>query len=378
MKRKPKGRIYRPPGKQFLMIGYCGPKQDGSWGEIRESAKTDDEGAARSLLEKRLRAVENHREGVKTFEGPVASRLTIGALLDSLEADWRGRDLKGLDSAMSHMRRIRQAFGARKAMTLTTDQLRRYVQNEKASKTAAATINRRLEVLGRAFRLAVEERRLAYVPKIPFLAENNARQGFFEKDEFDRVLPHLPAPIDSMARFGFLTGWRRGELLGLRWEWVDRVAREVRIPDSKNGEPRSLPLDDELWAVLEEQWSARRYETPAGTALSAYVFHRRGRPINRHTFADQWRAACLAAKLPGKLFHDLRRTAARNLVRGGVPETVAMSITGHKTRSMFDRYNISDGRDKLEALARSRAYVAAQTVKAKVVGISHPDSHPRS
>jgi integrase len=361
------------------MIGYSGPKPDGSWGEIRESAKSDDEATARALLEKRLRAVENHREGVKTFEGPSSARLTVSDLLGSLKADWESRELKGRATTTSHLNRIREAFGTRKAMTITTEQLRRYVQAEKADGTAPATINRRLEVLGRAFRLAVEERQLGFAPKIPYLAENNARQGFFEKDEFDRVLPFLPAPIDSMARFGFLTGWRRGELLGLRWEWVDRPRREVRIPDSKNGEPRSLPLDDELWEILEGLWAARRYETPLGTALSAFVFHRNGKPVNRHTFADQWRAACVKAKVPGKLFHDLRRTAARNLVRGGVPETVAMKITGHKTRSMFDRYDICDDRDKLEALRKSRAYVSEQSEKAKVVAInSHPESQSGS
>jgi integrase len=152
---------------------------------------------------------------------------------------------------------------------------------------------------------------------------------------------------------------------------------EIRIPDSKNGEPRSLPLDDELWVILEALWAARRYETPAGPALSVFVFHRNGKPVNRHTFADQWRAACVSAKMPGKLFHDFRRTAARNMVRAGVPETVAMKITGHKTRSMFDRYNISDDRDKLDALRKSRAYVSEQTQKAKVVAMnSHPESHP--
>ena len=109
--------------------------------------------------------------------------------------------------------------------------------------------------------------------------------------EFDGVLPLLPTPLDSMAQFAFLTGWRRSKLLGLRWEWVDRAGREIRIPDSKNGAPRSLPVDDELWAILEALWSARRYETPMGPALSAFVFHRKGRPVNRHTFADQWQDA---------------------------------------------------------------------------------------
>lgn len=96
MSRRATGRIYRPPGKHFLMIAYCGPKPDGSWGEIRESAGTDDKAKAREKLDARLRGVENHREGVKAFEGPSAARLKVGDLLDAVKADWQSREVKGL------------------------------------------------------------------------------------------------------------------------------------------------------------------------------------------------------------------------------------------------------------------------------------------
>jgi integrase len=105
----------------------------------------------------------------------------------------------------------------------------------------------------------------------------------------------------------------------------------------------------------------------ARSFTSDLVFHRNGKPISRNTFMKQWHAACVKAGLgryveditlkggrryQGRIFHDFRRTCARDLIRAGVPQAVAMSITGHLSTSMFTRYNITDERDKLEALRR--------------------------
>jgi integrase len=173
-----------------------------------------------------------------------------------------------------------------------------------------------------------------------------------------------------MTRFAAICGWRLGEVLGLTWESVDHQAQEIRLRDSKNGEGRLLPLEDEDWALIERRWAAREYSTPAGPGLSEYVFHRRGRQIPTSTFEKQWQVARKAAKLPGKLFHDLRRTAARDMVRGGAPESFAMKITGHKTRSMFERYNIVSTDDMREALRRRREHVAQPERPAPVRRIS--------
>ncbi len=91
-----------------------------------------------------------------------------------------------------------------------------------------------------------------------------------------------------------------------------------------------------------------------------HVFHVAGRPIPYWRFNEVWVAARTAAGLPGKFFHDLRRTAARNMVRGGAPEEIAMKVTGHRTRSMFNRYNIASLEDKLEALKKARAYAQSR------------------
>jgi integrase len=120
---------------------------------------------------------------------------------------------------------------------------------------------------------------------------------------------------------------------------------------SKTREGRVLVLSGPLAEVIERRWALRVLGCPL-------VFHVRGRRIV--DWRKTWVRACTAARLPGKLFHDLRRTVVRNLVRAGVPERVAMGITGHRTRSVFDRYNIVDERDLAQAAARLAEYVSAQ------------------
>jgi integrase len=376
-KGKPVGRVYRPKGRDALMLAYYGPKPDGSWGQIRESAKTMDEAEARRRLAQRLRKVEAHREGqAGSFEVPAQRRVKVGELLDELLAFYQSREIKSLDSVRLRVRAegprgttppLRAAFGDLPAVKVTTARVEAYARERKAAGMANATVNRDVELLGHALRLGQERGRIARAPKMPAKLPEARRSGFFEKAHLDALLPRLPEPLGEMTRFAFATGWRRGELLGLRWEWVDRQAGEIRLPDSKNGEARTLPLDADLSELIERRWQAREYATASGPALSAYVFHRRGVPINRTTFGKQWRKACKAAGLAGRLFHDLRRSAARAMIRGGAPQSVAMRVGGWKTSAVFTRYDISDNRDKLEALKGARAYTDAEPGASNVV-----------
>src|ERR1700694_4954621 len=98
---------------------------------------------------------------------------------------------------------------------------------------------------------------------------DNVRRGFFERPQVEAILASLADVIAEIVRFVSGTGWRIGEVLGLRWEWVDRAAREIRLPDSKNGRPRTLALEGEVWDLIERRWAAREYQTPNGPALSA-------------------------------------------------------------------------------------------------------------
>jgi integrase len=192
------------------------------------------------------------------------------------------------------------------------------------------------------------------------LNEDNARQGFVEPSTFEAIAAHLPEPVGDIARFAYLSGWRKGEVMALRWDAVDRRAGEARLRTSKNGSARTLPLTGAVWDVIERRWQAREYATAGGVAgLSEYVFHAGdGRAVV--DFKRSWAAACRTAAAPGLLFHDLRRSAVRNMIRAGVPQSVAMRISGHKTTAMFLRYDITSDEDKRDALLKTEARNATQ------------------
>ena len=140
----------------------------------------------------------------------------------------------------------------------------------------------------------------------------------------------------TVVLFAYLTGWRKGEIIGLQWATVNRSGAVIRLEpaQTKNRTVRVLALQGETAALIERRWKARN----AGRTLARHVFHRGGEQLTE--FRCPWLAACRQAGLGNRMFHSLRRTAARDMCLQGIPEKVIMSIMGHKTRGMFDRYNI--------------------------------------
>ncbi len=136
----------------------------------------------------------------------------------------------------------------------------------------------------------------------------------------------------------------------------------MRIKTSKSGHGRVLPLAGQLMDLIEKRWQAREVMIGTGnTFLSPFVFHRSGKQVG--SFRRPWIKACKKAGYPGKLFHDLRRTSIRNMTRAGVPHSVAMTISGHKTIHTFLRYNISSQEDQKKALLATQDHVESQVVE---------------
>ena len=226
-------------------------------------------------------------------------------------------------------------FGrAARAAGLTTHQIRQYQLARRAAGAATGTINRETSALHRMGTLAVHWGWLDTVPGFPDrLRENPPRQGFFEHPEYLAVRVHLPAPWQDILDLAYYSGWRKQEILGLTWEEIDEAGGVIRLSPgrSKTLVGRILPISPPIAEAL----ARRRARRDPGSPL---VFHRDGIPIRRWRTA--WRTACQAAGVPTRFLHDCRRTAARNLIRANVPERVAMLLTGHKSRAIFDRYNI--------------------------------------
>jgi len=211
------------------------------------------------------------------------------------------------------------------------------------------TINLELAALKRAYAIGMKGEKVFRVPHIELLSVENARKGFFERRAFEEVRAKLREEvIRDIATVAHWIGWRKSELLNLECRQVDVENRCLRLERgiTKGGEGRVVYLPPEGWEVVAK-WYARRR---VGRTISRYLFHRRG--LRVRVFHKAWANACDWAGHAGMLFHDLRRTAVRNMVRYGITESVAMRITGHRTREVFERYNIVSEQDLRDAAKR--------------------------
>ena len=369
------GRIFGRKGSANLWCAYF---LRGT--EYRESTGTTDPQGAEKFLKRRLKEVGADQIGKATFVGPRQERIKVSKLLDALDADYK---LRGKDSPQfrSHLKHIRDYFGAWRAIEVSPEAVDKYIVGRKAFGSAAATINRSTQLLAQALKLAVDRRHLSTAPQIRHLSEKgNARQGFFSDAEFHVLTQFLPLYLRDFVQFGYLTGWRKSEIASLRWSDVEDDVVRLRAENSKNGEARTVILSGDLADLIERRRTARQIKTEGGVALVAFVFHHEGAQVG--DFRKAWATACVAAgqgsyvcdrckkkvsrrrcecggeaRYTGRIFHDFRRTAVRNMVRAGVPERVAMTISGHKTRAIFDRYNIVNEADQREAMQRTQSYL---------------------
>ena len=168
------------------------------------------------------------------------------------------------------------------------------IEKRRRENVANATINRELSAIKRAFNLAARctPPKVAQVPYIPMLKENNVSKGFIEHEDYQALKEALPAYLKPVLTFAYFSGWRRSEIMSLKWSQVNLRESIVRLEpgETKNGEVRTLYMEPEL----------------------------------------------------------------------GVPERVAMTISGHKTRSVFDRYNIVSQEDLKEAARKRQLFSETQ------------------
>jgi integrase len=372
------GTIYRRPGTAYwwMAVPYRGRM-------LRESTGETDKKKAQNKLKAKLDEVAAARGGYTTLVGPEQRQMTVKALLDALVQDYELRGVRSLKSVRSYIKKVEPTFGGWKAVEVTSEALDRYIGERIKAGDPPATVNRRTQLLGQALRPFLTKHRLP-VPEIRTLPEENTREGFFTRTEVDALVAALPENLRDFARWAFVTGWRKGEIASLRWAAVDWDGRSLRLSwrKSKNKQARTMALVGELEEIIARRRVARTVTTKQGaTLLSPLVFDRgegpgkhRGQVAPVGDFDKVWVIACEAVGLPagtktpgGRIFHDFRRSSARNLRRAGVPENVCMAVTGHKTRSIFDRYSIVDDTDIAEALTRVQAHVNAQRDKKNVV-----------
>lgn len=223
--------------------------------------------------------------------------------------------------------------------------MRQYVDSRRDEGASDATINRELAIVRRGFKLgAREDPPLVHrQPAIPVLAETNIRQGFLVQEQYEKLLEELPVRLKALFVCAYHVGARKNELRRIKWSQKDFEAGIIRLPAimTKTKKPRTLPIYGDMKRWLE----AQHEECPEGCE---WVFRGWGNhPVDNHL--NGWADACKRAGLPGLLFHDLRRSAVRNMRRAGIQDKVAMGISGHRTRAIYDRYDIVDEADLTDA-----------------------------
>jgi len=312
--------------------------------------------------------------------GPVAPKC-IADLFPLVRRDYELNGHRSLGKLNHNIERLSAKLAGYRIGHFSTADALRYVEDRKREGAANGTINRELAIIRRGFNLAVTTAGLSrdLVPEIATLQEAPPRAGFFEAEQFETLLTYLPPEIQPVALFGYETGWRLREIITLQWRQLDLAEGSARLDPgtTKNRQGRVVYLSPRLLEVLRAQArSTRELERKKGSIIP-WVFHRRGGRILR--FLASWRTACKNAGVPGRFFHDLRRTAVRNMVRAGIPERVAMQISGHKTRSVFERYNIVSEGDLREAAKRLASYGQSNgTSVQQITHLARTTTHQRS
>lgn len=259
---------------------------------------------------------------------------------------------------------LKPVFGAVRASQVTTDKLEAYKDARLTTKAAKATINRELALLRLAFNLGRKARKLQFVPHFPMYRENNTRKGFLEDAQYDKLATACAKRglwLRAMFETAVQLGWRSGELKGMLVQQADIAAKTLRL------EPGTTKNRDGRTAVMPATLAMLIQQCATGKKAGDFLFTRDGgQPIK--DFRGAWEEATKEAGVPDLLFHDLRRTAVRNMVRRGIAERVAMGITGHRTRSVFDRYHIVSGSDLREAAEKMSQPIPSLTIDSQSNG----------
>jgi integrase len=331
------GSVYSIKGSSVLWIKYY---RNGV--PIRESSGSNKVKAAEKLLRLRIGAISSG-----TYIPLQVTKTLVSELGDDLLREYKINGRKSIDDLTARWDlHLKPFFAHLRAIEVTSQLVAQYVDARQQEEASNATINRELAALKRLFSLARQSNKVTAAPYIAMLKEDNTRTGFLESKQHDKLAAEcakIGLWMRAIFEVGVTYGWRHGELLGLRVSQVNLLAGTIRLEPgtTKNKEGRQVTMTQPVRALLSQCIHGKTPET--------FVFTREDSTPVRD-FRGAWSTACEAARVPGLLFHDLRRTAARNLRRAGVAEGIIQKIGGWKTRSVFERYAIVSDRDINDAM----------------------------
>lgn len=330
-----------------------------------------DEDTAKDALAKRVAELTAAKFGLLKLTAPEQERTTVNQCLDLLLDDYVDEKRHSLPSMEIHVRHVRTVLGTARVSALTLGRVKAARRHWLRQGHAESSVNRYIAALRRAIRLAHEHELIPALPRFrwPKFDETEfIREGLVLPEQLAQVNAHEPTPaIRDMNEWAFWTGMRRGEICKLTWKAFHPPTWTLTLPGrhAKNRRPRTFTLPEGPYReIIARRLADRLPDRPD----VPWIFHAHGRPIPLKG-SNHWTAAWMRAGLPmvqhprsgnwvpEHIFHDLRRTGLTNLIDAGVNEKLAMEISGHRTRAIFDRYNIQDRRQLTTALTKVAAHV---------------------
>lgn len=312
----------------------------------RESTRTNSKREALAFLRRRMAEFGIGQIG---FDVPTLEE-AARSLLDHISAARKS----GHDEVRSQLRSLIAYFGPSiRLAEISPECMDAFMAARRAAGLRDDSVYNEMSTLRRCLRLQWKRNRLLVLPAFPMPARGRARQGFFTAEEVERLCKALPPHAVNPVRFAWETGWRRGEIFGLRWRDVDLESEVIYLGHSKNGEARQLPFgESEVLSriILEQRASASAFELRYGRRVE-HVFHYAGRHLPEG-LKRCWKTACRRAGLASRLFHDLRRSFIQRCEDEGIARSSAMKITGHKTEAVYARYAIAPRASISAALRR--------------------------
>jgi integrase len=328
---------------------------------VRRSLGTRDKAEAKRRIKALVDRVPSTIQG--TRDVPSITWDTAAADLLAYYRAYGSRDPVNAGYRVQHLTRY---LGNMKLVDIDPVVIMGYVNHRLKAGRAAATVNVELATLRWALRLQVEYGRLDRVPTIRMLRPAPPRSGFFEREQFEAMCKTLPEDLALIARIGYVYRWRlKSEVQTLTRAQVNLAEGTLRLKPgtTKNRAGRIVYLTEGLKDAMAAQLArVEGLERQIGRSIP-WLFPRRAGPRKGErikSFLYTWRKACERAGCPEMLRHDLRRTAARDLINLGVPERVVMAVGGWKTVSMLHRYCIVSSGD-LQDVARRLSGTAMGT-----------------
>jgi len=356
------GSVYKRPDSKYYQVIY---KFRGKY--VRESTKCRIKKEAEKILKLR------EADAIKGIKIHTYQQTKWKDLEKAVIRHYKEKGNKTLSRTEYHLERLRENFEDfliididESLIQYYKEQRENHVSERTKKPISKTTINRELATLRLGLRLLKRYGKIPTVPHIEEYPEKNARQQYFTSPKYERLIkavrrvaPHLYGAV----QLGRKAGWRSGCIRNIQWSHVDRKNEIIRAPGilTKNGEPVFYPYSEDylIKEIIVTAWRNRRNLIP-------YVFLNADGTDKIKDFRRAWNRVIKEAGLGegygagyegGLKFHDLKRTCFVLNEEAGVPRSITMELSGTKSETIFERYNIVDRRRLNEAIKRREDFI---------------------